>query len=148
MAVHIRSLTRRWLMWKSPTSGYHRGVSPPWTRSFTTRHGGVVLLLPPTWGQGTRPSRPLHTDLGDLYGNQSVQRHVERLTEEHATLANQLQEACLSDVERRGLNRRQSDLRPLVELHEQIRGALTDLEDVLSLMQGDVFLGGVFNIVV
>ncbi|CAL8275779.1 unnamed protein product [Arctogadus glacialis] len=133
MAIHIRSLTRRWVglstLWKEPTSTYRRGVSP-WRRSFTTRHGGVL----PTWGQ----SRPLHTDLGDLYGNPSVQRHVERLMEEHAVLANQLQELCLSDAERRGLNKRQFDLKPLVDLHEKTRGALTDLEDVLSLMHGMV----------
>ena len=128
MAVHVRSLSHRWLglVWNSPTRSSQRGVSS-WTRPFPTSRGGVLTS-----------SRPLHTDpLGDLYGNQSVQRHVGRLLEEHAALANQLQGACLGDAERRGLSRRRAELRPLVELQEEIRLALSDLEEVSSLRRGE-----------
>ncbi|CAL8290881.1 unnamed protein product [Lota lota] len=134
MAVHIRSLTRRWVglstVWKSPTPIYPSGV--PW-RAFITRQGAVRnACVSLRWN--TPSIRSLHTDLGDLYENESVQRYVRHLMEEYAELSNKLQHACLSDAERKDLNKKHLDLMPVANSFENIRGALTDLEDVLSLM--------------
>ncbi|KAG8004540.1 Peptide chain release factor 1 [Nibea albiflora] len=80
------------------------------------------------------PERLCHSDLGDLYKNESVQRYLQQLVEEHKDLSNKLQHAHLSESDRRLLMKRHTELLPVANVLESVEQALKDLEEVLSLL--------------
>lgn len=93
----------------------------------------------------TRASCPLltlrrrryHGDPGDLYENESVRRHLRRLVEEHRNAGEMLRRASLSEAERKVLARRHVELQPVAEVFGRIEKTQKDLEEVLSLLNGE-----------
>ncbi|XP_030013609.1 peptide chain release factor 1, mitochondrial [Sphaeramia orbicularis] len=82
----------------------------------------------------TSPKRLCHSDLGDLYKNESVRRYLKQHMEEYTDLSEKLQHACLSDSERKVMISKHAKLLPLANIYQSIEQALKDLEEVLSLI--------------
>ncbi|KAK2917493.1 peptide chain release factor 1, mitochondrial isoform X1 [Channa argus] len=87
------------------------------------------------WGT-VAPKRLYHGDLGDLYENKSVQRHIKQLMEEYSDLSRKLEHAGFSESDRKVFIKKHTELLPVANLFKSIEGALKDLEDVLSLIYG------------
>ncbi|XP_078099622.1 peptide chain release factor 1, mitochondrial [Sander vitreus] len=85
------------------------------------------------WGT-VAPRRLYHSDLGDLYKKESVQRYLQQLMEEFRDLSKKLQHAYLSESDRKVLSKKHTELMPLANVFEEIEQALKDLEEVLSLL--------------
>ncbi|KAA8579712.1 peptide chain release factor 1, mitochondrial isoform X2 [Etheostoma spectabile] len=85
------------------------------------------------WGT-VAPRRLYHSDLGDLYKNESVQRYLQQLMEEFRDLSKKLQHAYLSESDRKVLSKKHTELLPLANVFESIEEALKDLEEVLSYL--------------
>lgn len=88
------------------------------------------------WGAAA-PKRLCHSDPGDLYENESVQRYLQQLMEEQKDLSDKLQHAYLSESDRRVLMKRHTELLPVANVFESIERALKDLEEVLSLLHSE-----------
>lgn len=84
-------------------------------------------------------NRLCHSDLGDLYRNESVQRYLQQLVEEHRDLSRKLERVFLSESDRKVLLRRQAELQPLANVYASVEQALKDLEEVLSLLHSEYF---------
>ncbi|XP_054915237.1 peptide chain release factor 1, mitochondrial [Poeciliopsis prolifica] len=80
------------------------------------------------------PKRFSHCDIGDLYNNNSVQRYLQKLVEEHRDISRKLQHDHLSDVDRKALLKKHTELLPVAGLVGSIEQAQKDLEEVLSLL--------------
>ncbi|XP_005754748.1 peptide chain release factor 1, mitochondrial isoform X2 [Pundamilia nyererei] len=80
--------------------------------------------------------RFFHSDLGELYKNESVQVYLEQLMEEHRDLSKKLQHAYLSESDRKGLTKKHTELLPLASVFRSIEQAQKDLEEVSSLLKG------------
>lgn len=91
------------------------------------------------WGTAA-PKRLCHSDLGDLYKKESVQRHLQQLMEEYRDLGKKLQHAHLSESDRKVLIKRHTGLLPLANVFKSIEQALKDLEEVLSLLHSEYFI--------
>ncbi|TDG96348.1 hypothetical protein EPR50_G00239130 [Perca flavescens] len=85
------------------------------------------------WGT-VAPRRLYHRDVGDLYKTDSVQRYLQQLMEEFRDLRKKLQHAYLSESDRKVLSNKHTELLPLANVFEEIKQALKDLEEVLSLL--------------
>lgn len=83
--------------------------------------------------------RLCHSDLGDLYRNESVQRYLQQLMEEHRDLSRKLERVFLSESDRKVLLRRHAELQPLANVYASVEQALKDLEEVLSLLHSEYF---------
>lgn len=81
--------------------------------------------------------RRYHGDPGDLYENESVQRHLRRLVEEHGNAGEVLQRASLSEADRKVLARRHVELQAVADVFGRMERAQKDLEEVLSLLHGE-----------
>lgn len=81
--------------------------------------------------------RRCHGGPGGLYRNESVQRYLRQLVEEHAELSGKLQRAQLSEADRRLLVRRHAELLPVANVSERVDEALEELEEVLSLLHSE-----------
>ncbi|KAM3585632.1 uncharacterized protein V6R79_023376 [Siganus canaliculatus] len=84
--------------------------------------------------QRAAPKRPYHSDLGDLYRNESVQRHLQKLMDEYRDLNKKIQHTYLSEADRKVLMKRHAELLPLANVFNNMEQALKDLEEVLSLL--------------
>lgn len=82
------------------------------------------------------PTRLYHSDLGHLYGTESVQRHVRRLVEEFGDISQMLQLSHLSESDRKVLLKKHAELLPVADAFESTEQALKDLEEVTSLLHG------------
>lgn len=91
------------------------------------------------WGT-VAPRRLYHSDLGDLYKKESVQRYIQQLMEEFRDLSKKLQHAYLSESDRKVLSKKHTELLPLANVFEEIEQALKDLEEVLSLLHSEYFV--------
>ncbi|KAE8278355.1 Peptide chain release factor 1, mitochondrial [Larimichthys crocea] len=100
-------------------------------RTLTGRYAEVRL-----WGAAAAPERLCHSDLGDLYKKESVQRYLQQLVEEHEHLSDKLQRAHLSETDRKVLTRRHAELLPVAKVFESVERALRDLEEVQTLLHG------------
>ncbi|KAL3999622.1 Ras-related protein Rap-1B [Sarotherodon galilaeus] len=89
----------------------------------------------PHWGR-VMFKRFFHSDLGELYKNESVQVYLEQLMEEHRDLSKKLQHAYLSESDRKGLIKKHTELLPLASVFGSIEQAQKDLEEVSSLLKG------------
>lgn len=89
----------------------------------------------PHWGR-VMFKRFFHSDLGELYKNESVQVYLEQLMEEHRDLSKKLQHAYLSESDRKGLTKKHTELLPLASVFRSIEQAQKDLEEVSSLLKG------------
>lgn len=87
------------------------------------------------WGTAA-PKRLCHSSLGDLNRNESVQRYLQQLMEEHRDLIKKLQHAYLSESDKKVLMKRHTELLPLANVFESVEQTLKDLEEVLSLLHG------------
>ncbi|KAL6115232.1 mtrf1 [Pungitius sinensis] len=87
------------------------------------------------WGT-VAPKRPYHSDLGDLYGTECVQRHVRQLVEEFRDVSKMLQLSHLSESDRKALLNKHAELLPVAHVFESTERALKDLEEVTSLLHG------------
>ncbi|XP_010788109.1 peptide chain release factor 1, mitochondrial isoform X1 [Notothenia coriiceps] len=85
------------------------------------------------WGT-VAPKRLSHSDFGDLYKTESVQRFLQQLMKEYRDSSKKIQHAQLSESERKILIKRQKELLPLANVFESIQQALKDLEEILSLL--------------
>ncbi|XP_023153628.2 peptide chain release factor 1, mitochondrial isoform X1 [Amphiprion ocellaris] len=85
------------------------------------------------WSTGAS-KRFSHSDLGELYKNESVQRYLEQLMEEHRDLSKKLQHVYLSESDRKVLIKKHTELLPLANVFGSIEQALKDLEEVRSLL--------------
>ncbi|KAM9334212.1 peptide chain release factor 1, mitochondrial [Symphorus nematophorus] len=85
------------------------------------------------WGT-VAPKRLCHSDLGNLYKNESVQRYLQQLMDEYRDLSKKLQHAYPCESDRKALIKRHTELLPLANVFESIEEALKDLEEVLSLL--------------
>lgn len=83
--------------------------------------------------------RLCHSDLGDLYKNESVQRCLQQLMEEHRDLSGKLERVFLSESDRKVLLRRHAELQPLAHVYGSVEQALRDREEVLSLLHSEYF---------
>ncbi|XP_041822217.1 peptide chain release factor 1, mitochondrial isoform X2 [Chelmon rostratus] len=97
------------------------------TTIIEVQHWGTVI-----------PKRLCHSDLGDLYKNASVQRYLQQLMEEYRDLSEKLQQAHLSESDRKVLMKRHTELLPLANVFESIEQSLKDLEEILSLLHSSV----------
>ncbi|XP_037617682.1 peptide chain release factor 1, mitochondrial [Sebastes umbrosus] len=86
------------------------------------------------WRTTAAPNRLYHSDLGDLYKSECVQRYLQQLMEEFRDLSKKLQHAHLSETDRKVLMKKHTELQPLAGVFESIKQALKDLEEVLSLL--------------
>lgn len=101
-------------------------------RTLTGRYAEVRL-----WGAAAAPERLCHSDLGELYKKESVQRYLQQLMEEHEHLSDKLQRAHLSEADRKVLARRHAELLPVAKVFESVEQALRDLEEVQTLLHGE-----------
>lgn len=90
----------------------------------------------PPWGT-VAPKRFSHSDLGDLYKNESVQKYLEQLMEELRDIRKKQQYLYLSDAERKALLQRHKELLPLANVSETLEEATKELEEVLSLLHSE-----------
>lgn len=82
------------------------------------------------------PGRLYHSNSGDLYDNESVQRYLQQLMEEYRDLSKTLEHAHLSESERKVLTKKHNELLPLANVFGSIEEAQKDLDEVLSLLRG------------
>ncbi|KAM7375258.1 hypothetical protein PAMA_014380 [Pampus argenteus] len=102
-----------------------------------TLTGHTSLNLNMTEGQHwvTVASRRMcHSDLGDLYRDESMQRYLQQLMEEYRDLSKKLQLAYLSESDRKVLIKKHTELLPLAKVFQSIEQALKDHEEVLSFL--------------
>lgn len=85
------------------------------------------------------PKRLYHSDLGDLYKNECVQKYLQQLMEEYRDLSKKLEHAYLSESDRKVLIKKHSELLPLANVFKKAEEAMKDLEEVLSLLHGEFF---------
>lgn len=88
------------------------------------------------WGAAA-PKRLCHSNLGNLYKTESVQRYLQQLMQEYRDLSKKLQHAYLSESDRKVLIKKHTELLPLANVFESIEQALKDLEEVLSLLHSE-----------
>ncbi|KAF0045889.1 hypothetical protein F2P81_002418 [Scophthalmus maximus] len=100
----------------------------------SSRKCAIITVVP--HGGAVASSRLCHSGLGDLYEDERVQRHLQQLTEEHRDLIVKLQQAYLSESDRKVLTRRHTELLPLANICGGIEQALKDHEEVVSLLHG------------
>lgn len=81
--------------------------------------------------------RLYHSELGDLYENESVQRYLQQLMEEYRDLSKKLQHAYLSESDRNVLIKKYNELLPLANVFKSAERALKDYEEVLSLLHSE-----------
>lgn len=99
------------------------------------------------WGE-ILPKRLSHADLADLYKNETVQKYLQQLVEEHRDTSMKLQHVYLSESDRKILMKKHAELRHVANVFERSEQAKKDLEEVLSLLQSEglkvfVFLSNV-----
>ncbi|XP_059184013.1 peptide chain release factor 1, mitochondrial [Centropristis striata] len=80
------------------------------------------------------PRRLCHSDLGDLYKAECVQRYLQQLMEEHRDISKKLQHAYISESDRKVLQKKHTELQPVANVFESIEQALKDLEEILALL--------------
>lgn len=85
---------------------------------------------------GVDTKRLYHSDLGDLYKNECVQKYLRQVMEEYRDLNKRLEHTCLTESDRKVLIKKHSELLPLANVFENIEQALKELEEVLSLLHG------------
>lgn len=83
------------------------------------------------------PRRLFHGNLGDLYKDESVQKHVEQLMEEYRDLNKKLRHVYLSESDRKVLIKRHAELLPVANAFQSAEQAHKDLEEVLTLLQSE-----------
>uniref|UniRef100_A0A665X3Y4 Uncharacterized protein n=1 Tax=Echeneis naucrates TaxID=173247 RepID=A0A665X3Y4_ECHNA len=66
------------------------------------------------------PRRHRHSDLGNLYHNESVQKYLQLLLEEHRDICRRLQHVYLTESDRKVLRKRHTELLPLANIAEQL----------------------------
>lgn len=114
--------------------GRRRGAWRTLTGHAKLKHAAITGVQ--HWGT-VAPTRLCHSDLGDLYKSESVQRHLQRLMEEFRDLSEKLQHAHLSESDRKVLMKRHAELLPLANVFQSIEQALKELEEVLSLLHSE-----------
>ncbi|XP_028995673.1 peptide chain release factor 1, mitochondrial [Betta splendens] len=82
------------------------------------------------------PKRLYHSDLGDLYKNESVRRYLQQLMDEYRDVSRKLEMAYLSELDRKVLIKKHTELLPVANVFHKVEEALKDLEEVLSLLHG------------
>ncbi|XP_074521004.1 peptide chain release factor 1, mitochondrial [Halichoeres trimaculatus] len=80
------------------------------------------------------PKRFCHSDFGDLYKAEPVQRYLQKLMEEFRDISKKLQHTHLSESDRKVLVKRHTELQPVARVFENVENAIKDLEEVLSLL--------------
>lgn len=83
------------------------------------------------------PKRLAHSDWGDLYQNARVQAYLHELVEQHRGLSRKLEQARLSELDRKALVKKHAELQPVSHVFQKVQEALKDLEEVLSLLHGE-----------
>lgn len=96
------------------------------------KHANMIEV--PYWGR-VISKRFSHSDVGELYKNESVQVYLQQLMEEYGDLSKQLQHACLSESDRKVLIKKHTELLPLASVFGSIEQAKKDLEEVSSLLK-------------
>lgn len=86
---------------------------------------------------GRVTSKRFHSDVGDLYRNESVQVYLQQLVEEYRNLSKQLQHAFLSESDRKVLIEKRAELLPVAAVFGSIEQAQKDLEEVSSLLKSE-----------
>uniref|UniRef100_A0A3Q2X3N6 Mitochondrial translation release factor 1 n=1 Tax=Haplochromis burtoni TaxID=8153 RepID=A0A3Q2X3N6_HAPBU len=115
------------------SSGVRRGGWRTLVGHASVKHANRTDV--PHWGR-VMFKRFFHSDLGELYKNESVQVYLEQLMEEHRDLSKKLQHAYLSESDRKGLTKKHTELLPLASVFRSIEQAQKDLEEVSSLLKG------------
>ncbi|XP_063322424.1 peptide chain release factor 1, mitochondrial-like [Pelmatolapia mariae] len=115
------------------SSGVRRGGWRTLVGHASVKHANRTDV--PHWGR-VMFKRFFHSDLGELYKNESVQVYLEQLMEEHRDLSKKLQHAYLSESDRKGLTKQHTELLPLASVFRSIEQAQKDLEEVSSLLKG------------
>ncbi|KAK1798775.1 hypothetical protein P4O66_007067, partial [Electrophorus voltai] len=86
-------------------------------------------------GHGTRSSRLSCHAGDDLLQNGAVQRHLKRLLAEYTNISSSLQQAEVSDSDRRVLNRRLLELSTVATTFQSCESAAEELAEVEALLQ-------------
>uniref|UniRef100_A0A3B4Y122 Mitochondrial translation release factor 1 n=2 Tax=Seriola lalandi dorsalis TaxID=1841481 RepID=A0A3B4Y122_SERLL len=89
----------------------------------------------PYWGT-VESKRLSHSDLGDLYQSESLQRYLQQLMGEYRDLSERLQHVYLNESDRKQLIKKHTELLPLANIFGSIEQALKDHEEVFSLLNG------------
>ncbi|KAG7478954.1 peptide chain release factor 1, mitochondrial [Solea senegalensis] len=79
-------------------------------------------------------TRLCHSDVGDLYKHESVQRHMQQVMEEYTDLRNKLELPHLSEADRKVLIKKHTELLPLANRFLSIKEAMKDHEEVCLLL--------------
>lgn len=83
-------------------------------------------------------TRLLHTGVNELYNNRGLQRFLQQLLEEHRDLSLRLQQADLTEADRKELARRHAELLPVAAGYERTERAQRDLDEVVSLLNSEL----------
>ncbi|XP_024918076.1 peptide chain release factor 1, mitochondrial isoform X2 [Cynoglossus semilaevis] len=83
-------------------------------------------------------SRPCHSDVGDLYQNECIQRYLQQLMQEYRYICQRLELPHISEADRRALIKKHTELLPLADVFTDIEEALKDQQEVSSLLLGSV----------
>lgn len=101
------------------------------------RRGWRTLTGHTSLNHANTPRRLFHGNLGDLYKDESVQKHVEQLMEEYRDLNQKLRHAYLSETDRKVLIKRHAELLPVANAFQSAEQARKDLEEVITLLQSE-----------
>uniref|UniRef100_A0A3Q0QWU7 Uncharacterized protein n=1 Tax=Amphilophus citrinellus TaxID=61819 RepID=A0A3Q0QWU7_AMPCI len=102
------------------------------------KHANMIEV--PYWGS-VISKRFSHSDVGELYKNESVQVYLQQLMKEYGDLSKQLQHASLSESHRKVLIKKHTELLPLASVFGSIEQAQKELEEVSSLLKTFLFPG-------
>lgn len=78
--------------------------------------------------------RLFHNDVGGLYENDSVQKYLRQLMDNHKALEHKLQRSNLSEADRKVMVKKYTELLPLANVYYKVEQALKDLDEVNSIL--------------
>ncbi|XP_070711715.1 peptide chain release factor 1, mitochondrial [Pempheris klunzingeri] len=113
------------------STGRRRGGWRTLTGHSCLKHANITEVQ--RWGAAA-PKRLCHSDLGDLYQNESVRRYLQGLVEDYRDLSKKMQHEHLSESDRKVLLKKHSQLLPVANVFESVEQAMKELEEVLSFL--------------
>ncbi|KAM9836248.1 peptide chain release factor 1, mitochondrial isoform 2-T2 [Aulostomus maculatus] len=106
-----------------------------WRTLFTGHTGETHTNIPGVRHWCTVTTKRLcHSDLGDLYKNESVERYLRTVMEECRHVSEKLELRHLSTSDRTTLQSRHAELQTVAYVFQTLEGALKEQEEVLSLI--------------
>ncbi|XP_077584878.1 peptide chain release factor 1, mitochondrial [Stigmatopora nigra] len=76
-----------------------------------------------------------HSDAGDLYENDAVQKYLRHLVEDHKILGQKLDRSNMSEAERKAMVKKHADLQPLANAFHNVERAREELDEVQLILR-------------